>query len=172
MYSQEKQLIDALFQKLSETAAQSGPRDREVETIIDRHVQRLPGATYYMAQAIIVQREALRQAEERINALERRGRSSFLPQQPARQAPQRPVQQAPQQGGGGFLASAAQTALGIGGGILLANAGMELARDIFGDSYDAADVVDAYEAGYEHSAADALDDFDDLDLGGDLDLDW
>jgi hypothetical protein len=171
MYSQEKRLIDALFRKLSETAAQSGPRDREVEAIIDRHVERLPGATYYMAQVIIVQHEALKQAEKRIDALEGRGRGSFLPQQPARQAPNRSVQHPSGQSGGGFLASAAQTALGIGGGILLANASMDLARDIFGDSYDEGDVMDAYTAGYEDSEIDFFE-ADDFDLGDDFDLDF
>lgn len=91
MNAQEKQLIDALFQKLRQTAAQSGPRDPQAEVPVSQHVNNLPGAAYYMAQAIVVQRQALKQAEARIAELERQRSGAFMPQRPA-----------PQQGGGRF----------------------------------------------------------------------
>ena len=170
MNKQEKQVIDALFQKLGQLAAQSGPRDPEAEAWLNQRAQRLPGATYHMAQAIVVQQQALKQAEARLAQLEQqRGGAgqAFASQQPRGQAQAQP---APQQGGwGGFLAGAAQTALGIGGGILVANAGMALADDLFGDSFDAGDLFDAAEAGYEEAVDDVMDaggGFSDLDLGG------
>lgn len=159
MQTQEKQVIDQLFRKLSEISTQSGPRDPQVEALINQHMQRIPGAAYYMAQAVIVQYQALKQAETQLNQ----------PQQRARSMPQQPAQQARSQQGGGFLAGAAQTALGIGGGILIANAGMALADDLFGDSFDAGDLFGAAEAGYEEAVDDVVDaggGFDDFDLGG------
>lgn len=165
MQANEQKLIDQLFQKLNQAAAQSGPRDPQAEALINQHMMRIPGAAYYMAQAIVVQRQALKQAEAQLNQL----------QQQPRQAPTQP---ATGQSGSGFLAGAAQTALGIGGGILIANAGMALADDLFGDSYDAGDLVDAYETGQEDAAGDLFDDaggFGGFDLGGGDDFgfdDW
>ncbi|HXM58826.1 MAG TPA: hypothetical protein VOB72_25730, partial [Candidatus Dormibacteraeota bacterium] len=78
---------------------------------------------------------ALREAEARLGASGQGG--SFLPPSgggPAyRAAP--PYAAPPQQRGGGagsFLAGAGQMALGIGGGILVADAAMSLAHGLFG----------------------------------------
>jgi hypothetical protein len=173
MNQQEKQVIDGLFQKLGQLAAQSGPRDPEAEAEINRRAQGLPGATYYMAQALVLQQQALKQAESRLAQLkQQRGGAG---QQPGGQAPSPPAQQ--RGGGGGFLAGAAQTALGIGGGLLIADAGSQGPAGV-GDTFDAGDLFDAAEAGYEEATGDALDaggGFDDLDLGGMEDLgfdDW
>ncbi len=184
MQHEEKQLIDALFQKIGQTAAQSGPRDTQADTLINQHAQQIPGALYYMAQAVIIQRQALKQAESRIAELERQTASNSLPrhQAPAPQAPQ----PAPRpDGGGGFLAGATQTALGIGGGILITNAATSLIDGIFGGSYNANVLFDAYEAGAEDSLVDdaifetgydeAVSDLGDDLLGGDFlgdDLGW
>jgi len=167
MNAQEKQIIDLLFSKLQETAAKSGPRDAQAESHINRLMAQIPGAGYFMAQAIIVQQQALKHAEVKIAELKQQGGRSqgFLPPQPtgASQRSQ-PGQPAPQTQGGGFLAGAAQTAVGIGGGILLANAGMALFDDIaYGDAFDA---VDAYDDGYIDAATDSADG---LDLGDALD---
>ncbi len=145
MNAQEKQLIDLLFGKLQETVAKSGPRDAQAESHINRLMAQIPGAGYFMAQAIIVQQQALKQAAAKISQLEQQGDRSqgFLPSQSTR-TPQRsqPSQPTSQSQGSGFLAGAAQTAVGIGGGILLANAGMALFDDMaYGDAFDA---VDAY----------------------------
>jgi hypothetical protein len=161
MQAQEQQLIDQLFQKLNEVATQGGPRDPQAEAYINQHVERIPGAAYYMAQAIIVQRQALKQAEAQLNQLQ---------QQRGGPTPQQQPQQAQSQQSGGFLAGAAQTALGIGGGILIANAGMALADDLFGDSFDEVDLSDAYDEGYEEAAGDMLDDAGGLDDLGDFDV--
>ncbi len=67
---------------------------------------------------------------------------------------------------------AAQTALGIGGGILWANTGLALADGLFGVSYSADDLFDAYEAGQDDGTLETLDDvsdFDDFDLGSHVD---
>ena len=63
------------------------------------------------------------------------------------------------------MAGAAQTALGIGGGILLADAGMALFDDL-----DYGDAVDTYDEGYEDAASE-IDDFDLGDAVGDFGFD-
>ncbi len=159
MNDQERQLIDLLFSKLKETAVKSGPRDHKAESHIKKRMKKISGARYYMAQAIIVQQQALKQAAAKIAQLEQQS-SSSQSSQPQRQN----RQPAPQSQSGGFLAGAAQTAVGIGGGILLANAGMALFDDIaYGDAFD---TVDAYDDGYADAATDVADD---LDLGDALD---
>jgi hypothetical protein len=167
MNVQEKQLIDLLFSKLQETGSKSGPRDAQAESHINRLMAQIPGAGYFMAQAIIVQQQALKHAAAKIAQLEQQGGRSqgFLPSQPTgtsrRIQPSQPTAQAQ---GSGFLAGAAQTAVGIGGGILLANAGMALFDDMaYGDAFDA---VDAYDDGTIDAATDNTDD---LDLGDALD---
>ena len=141
MTPQEQQLIESLFQRLTQSAAQSGPRDPEAEALIQQRVQSLPGAAYYMAQTLLVQERALQQAEARLAGQPQQ--SSFLPptatpgQQPNPYAAAPPYagpgyQQQPGGGAGSFLASAGKIALGVGGGILVADAAMGLARDVFG----------------------------------------
>jgi hypothetical protein len=67
----EQQYIDRLFDKLRSAASQSGPRDAEAERYIQQLISREPTLTYYMAQAIIVQEEALKGAQQRIEDMER-----------------------------------------------------------------------------------------------------
>jgi hypothetical protein len=136
MTPQEQQMIESLFQRLAQAAPQAGPRDPQAEALIQQRIQSLPGAAYYMAQTLLVQERALREAEARLGSGQPGG--SFLPPSgggPAyRAAP--PYAAAPQQSGGGgvggFLAGAGQMALGIGGGILVADAAMSLAHGLFG----------------------------------------
>src|SRR5215472_7473388 len=78
MNPQEQQLIDSLFQRLTQAAPQAGPRDPEAEALIQRHFQTLPGAAYYMAQTLLIQERALQQAEARL-AAGGAGGGSFLP---------------------------------------------------------------------------------------------
>ena len=158
MNAQEKQLIDLLFSKLQQTSAQSGQRDAQAEAHITQRFRQIAGAGYYMTQAIIIQQQALKQAEAKIAELEGQAGTSqgFLPAQPTALPTRRQSSQpAAQTQGAGFLASAAQTALGIGGGILLANAGMALFDDL-----DSGNAVDAYDEGYAEAATDSADDFD------------
>jgi hypothetical protein len=67
----EQQYIDRLFDKLRAAEGQSGPRDAEAERYIQQLIARQPSLTYYMAQAIIVQEEALKGAQQRIDEMER-----------------------------------------------------------------------------------------------------
>src|SRR5688572_2378392 len=83
----EQHYIDALFDRLQGAERQSGARDAGAEGYIRERVSRQPAAPYYMAQAIIVQEEALKAAQQRIAELER-------------EVEARPAQGA---GGGGFL---------------------------------------------------------------------
>jgi uncharacterized protein len=140
MTPQEQQLIESLFQRLAQAAPQAGPRDPAAEALIQRRFQALPGAAYYMAQTLLVQERALQQAEARL-AGGGGGGGSFLPPsappsgQPYQPYPQQPHQYAPQrQGGGmgGFLAGAGKIALGVGGGILVADAVTGLGEELFG----------------------------------------
>jgi hypothetical protein len=142
----EQQTIQALFEKLADAERQSHQRDAEAEAYIREQIARLPGATYYMAQTIIIQERALDDAQARIEELEQQAEphqssgglfsgvfgDSRQPSrsggsvQPFRGAdpamPQQPLPQAQPRTGGGFLAGAAQTAMGVAGGVLLGNA--------------------------------------------------
>src|SRR5690606_5971977 len=107
------------------------------EALIQQRLRDYPPAPYYMAQTILMQEQALRQAQERIEQLEanQNAGGGFLdglfgggepPRRPARRGPwdrgQQDYDERRGQGGGGFLAGAAQTALGVTGGMLLGSA--------------------------------------------------
>ena len=64
MDQNERGIIDDLFDRLRRAEGQSGPRDPEAEALIAQHVAAQPPAPYYMAQAIVVQQEALAQGAE------------------------------------------------------------------------------------------------------------
>lgn len=149
MYSQEHQLIEGLFSRLKQAESQTGPRDAAAEQLIKEHLQQQPGAPYYMAQAILIQEAAMKKLNERITELENRvaqqpqqSSGGFLSslfgggsrQQPQQQsawsnAPQQPQQQQPQYNnapaapsrGTGFLGGALQTAVGVAGGVVMAD---------------------------------------------------
>jgi hypothetical protein len=67
MTPQERELIDELFDRLSQLESQ--PRDREAESAIAEGLARAPHALYPLVQTVLVQDEALKIAEERIRAL-------------------------------------------------------------------------------------------------------
>jgi hypothetical protein len=133
---EDERAIDDLFERLHNVERNSAPRDLEAERLIRQRLSENPAAAYYMAQTVIVQEAALREAQQRIEAAEaRQNQGGFLggifgndrlAQAPA---PQRgPWGQSGDDGnqydgrrasGGGFLAGAAQTALGVTGGLLL-----------------------------------------------------
>ncbi len=178
--------IEYLFNKLDDVERRSPPRDRGAEAFVREQIARQPNAPYYMAQTIVVQEQALNHAQERIEELEQQVRSA-----PARAglfsemfgggraaapsgsvprvgrgvgASQQPsARDYPQTGGGGFLAGAAQTAMGVAGGVLLGNA----IGGLFG-SHDAK----AGETSKQDSDTDANDEghdaADDPDDGGDF----
>ena len=168
---QDQQAIDGLFDRIEDVARNSQPRDRDAEALIQQRLREFPPAPYYMAQTILIQEEALRQAQARIEQLEasQRPTGGFLgglfggdepePQRrPARRGPWDRGQQGygDRRGqGGGFLAGAAQTAMGVAGGVLLGSA---IAGMLTGGAH-----------AQEHSADNATDQDaeQDIDAGGD-----
>lgn len=160
MNHEDQQAIDDLFQHLYRSAAQAGPRDPEAEATIQRHIQQgPPGLPYHMAQTLVGQQAALQQLRAQLADCQQQLRQSGSPAgfaQPGwRGAGQQgfggygpPYQQPPgwqRSGGQGFLAGAGQIALGVGGGILAAEALNDLFtggglfggdRDDYGDRGD------------------------------------
>lgn len=147
----ERDLIERLFTKVGQAAAQPTPRDLEAEQFIYYNMQRIPGAPYYMAQTMIAQRFALKQAEARIAELEQRmgimpgSPHSFLaPHQPSYPPHYSHYQQGyyPQSygqpsSGSGFLATAGATALGVAGGLVLGAIAFEVIDEIGDALFDA-----------------------------------
>ena len=133
MDNNDRYAIEALFDKLKEVERRGAQRDPEAEAFIRSRIASQPGAPYYMAQTIIVQEQALEAAQARLEQLEgiggaRQGGGFFSdlfggsrqrPPARGRSVPSMPAQPSYGQGGGGFLAGAAQTALGVAGGVLL-----------------------------------------------------
>lgn len=89
----EQQYIDRLFDKLRQAEGQSGPRDPAAERYIQQVIARQPQLTYYMAQAIIVQEEALKGAQAQLQDAQNHI------EELERELDARPAQG----GGGGFL---------------------------------------------------------------------
>jgi hypothetical protein len=87
MSPEERQLLTGLFDRIR--GAASTPRDPEAEALISGNVQNMPYAPYLLAQAVIVQDQALQAANTKIQELEARLQEAEQPQQA--------------QGGGGFL---------------------------------------------------------------------
>lgn len=84
MNTQDQVAIEELFQRLQQAEAQGGPRDADAQRLITDLLARQPAAPYLMAQAVLVQEQALRNLQGRVEGLEKELAS-------------RP------QGGGGFL---------------------------------------------------------------------
>jgi len=70
MSPEERQLLVDLFGRIRQNA--NNPRDREAETFIADQVRAQPYAPYLLAQTVIVQDQALRAANERLQQLEQR----------------------------------------------------------------------------------------------------
>jgi uncharacterized protein len=92
MTPQERQLIDDLFDRLAQL--ERAPRDPEAAGAIAQGLQRAPNAAYALVQTVLVQDEALKRANHRIQELKQA------------QAPQQT------QSGGGFLDSMRDTIFG------------------------------------------------------------
>ncbi|MCB1883606.1 MAG: DUF2076 domain-containing protein [Geminicoccaceae bacterium] len=155
----EREIIDGLFAKIGQAEAGSGPRDPEAERHIAGLVAARPAAPYYMAQAILVQEEALKAAQAKIEELgSRPAGGGFLgglfgggqPAAPRPAMPQARTGASPwggrpnagammARGGSGFLGGAMQTALGVAGGVVLGNM---LADAFTGDEAAAAESHD------------------------------
>jgi hypothetical protein len=81
MTPQERQLVDALFERLARL--ETAPRDAEAERTIADGLKRAPHAVYALVQSVLVQDEALKRADARIRELggeedAPRGTPSFL----------------------------------------------------------------------------------------------
>lgn len=167
----DRDAIEGLFRRLDEAERRGGPRDREAEELIRALMARQPASPYYLAQTVIVQQQALNEAERRIEELESRGR------QPERRNPwgnaatdDQPVNR--NYRSGGFLAGAAETALGVAGGMMLAS----LIGSIFSvgsaNASEASQDDTSSDAGAEDSGQDSgdggFDGGDGFDIGGDF----
>ena len=170
---EDRQAIDGLFDRLREAERRGRPRDAEAEVYIRRRMAEQAGAAYYLAQTVVVQHEALREAERRIEALEREGRQIAGRPGPWDRAAS--YEDRYQHGGGGFLAGAAQTALGVAGGMMLGS----LIGSIFtsgaadASEFDGSAANDHFTEGDTGSGDDGGSDgggFDDggFDMGGDF----
>ena len=68
MTPQERELVTALFDRLA--ALEQNPRDPEAERLIAQGVARAPHALYPLVQTVLLQDEALKRANTRIEELE------------------------------------------------------------------------------------------------------
>jgi len=185
MDHQDRQAIEQLFGKIAQVEGQAGAPDAQTAEFIRSQVARQPNAPYYMAQTIVVQEQALSAAQGRIQQLEHElasrpaGGGGFLSGlfgggQP-RPQPHQPYQlqsmhgmpphmapamggMAQQRGGGGFLAGAAQTAMGVAGGVLIGN--------MIAGAFSGGDEAKAADADQAEPQQAAAEDFG--DAGGDF----
>jgi hypothetical protein len=93
MTPQERQMIDDLFDRVSKL--ESAPRDPDAMDAISQGLRRAPNGVYALVQTVLLQDEALKRANSRIQELEAAGT---------------PAQQ--NQSGGGFLDSMRETIFG------------------------------------------------------------
>jgi uncharacterized protein len=149
MTPQEQELINGLFDRLSQLESQA--RDPAAERLIAQGLARAPHAIYALVQTVLVQDEALKLANARIEELETSAAgepeqrpTSFLDSMrealsgraPRGSVPsvrtaggQQPLPGAPSFGSGGsFLGTAASAAAGVIGGSLLLDGIRSLGR--------------------------------------------
>jgi hypothetical protein len=182
MNPQEKQLISDVFTRLRD--AGRDPKDQDAEIFIRDLVRQFPDAPYFLTQSVIVQQQALEQADARVRELEEAARSqqgsertsggSFLGSArdnqppPARPGPwgnEPPSSQPPRQQGG-FLSSALSTATGVAGGMFLAESIRSLFGSVGGRSYASGESSVANsndQAALDRAQDDAQDAEDDAD---------
>ena len=174
MTDEDRIAIEGLFGRLAEAERRSGPRDPQAEALIAELLRDQPGAPYCMLQAIVGLERALGAAQDRIAGLEADTAArpaggglfgglfaSTGPRQggAARGNPVRRAAAAPSAEGGGFLAGAAQTAMGVAGGLVIADA----LSDLLGAADPEAEELRSGLGGF--ASADSFD--DDGDFGED-----
>ncbi len=154
MDTNDRDAIAGLFDRLAEVERRMPDRDPEAEHLIAASIARQPGAPYYLAQTVVVQEHALNAAQLRIEGLEedlaeaRRGAqgggflSGLFGDTPAPRRRAHPSQPMAQGAPGGFLSGAAQTAMGVAGGMMLASA----LEGMFGGEAKAAELPDETDA--------------------------
>ena len=72
MSPEERQLLSELFERVRTQA--NAPRDRDAENFIAEAMRALPYAPYFLAQATIMQDQALRAADQKIAGIAGRNR--------------------------------------------------------------------------------------------------
>ena len=182
--SDDRRAIEGLFSRLADIERRTPDRDPEAERLIEREIARQPGAPYYLAQTVLVQQHALEVAEGRIRDLEDKLKASTsVPERP--RGPWERDDADPRDmrnerrgfGGGGFLAGAAQTAMGVAGGLLLGSAigslfggGSAQAAETAPEADNAADAdtADTGDAGADSDFGDMGGDDGGFDMGGDF----
>jgi hypothetical protein len=162
MTQQEKELIQKLFKKLEDVSRNGSKPDPEAMQFIRKQIALMPDAPYYMAQTIVTQKFALDKAEQQLRS------GGMLQQYQQQNQNFGQTMDNPSVrnsygsgvgggfGGGGFLAGAAQTALGLAGGILIANAAMSMfsaGADAVGGLFDDSSATDT--GGADAATADA-----------------
>ncbi|MFS1564409.1 MAG: DUF2076 domain-containing protein [Candidatus Arsenophonus phytopathogenicus] len=158
MQSEEKQLIEDLFQRLKQAETPSNSLDSEANSLIQTLIKQQPESPYFMAQSIIIQEAALQRLTLQIKQLQdeiiqlksatekQSTKGSFLsgliekihPSQPITTITEKPQQQTPQYqqqpnisgGNSGFLSGALKTAAGVAGGVMVGN----MLTNMFGHS--------------------------------------
>ena len=123
----DRQAIEDLFTRLKDTESAGGPRDDEAEALVAKRVERQPAVAYYLAQTVLVQQWALNEAQRRIDAQETQAESGGLfsalfggGRKKVGKARKTSITPAlGQQATTGFLATAANTSIGVAGGFVL-----------------------------------------------------
>src|SRR4051812_33477242 len=82
MTPQERQLIAELFQRL--VSLENNPRDPDAEAMIREGLRRAPNAVYALVQSVLVQDEALKAANNRIQEYEQQSGGPQPQEQPPR----------------------------------------------------------------------------------------
>jgi hypothetical protein len=146
MNADEKQLIADVFARLQNAQR---PKDQDADMFIRDLVRQFPDAPYYLTQSVIIQQQALQQADARVSELEatvrnlqpsgRTSGASFLGgrrgDNPASEGPGPWGSSQPPKQQGGFLSSVLSTAAGVAGGVFLADSIRSLFGSVGGRSY-------------------------------------
>ncbi|OZI17327.1 hypothetical protein CAL18_14415 [Bordetella genomosp. 7] len=138
MQDQDRDAIASVFSRIQELERQGHPRDPDAEQLIRQEMQKNPGSAYYLAQTVLVQQQALQNAQARIQELQKNPSAAAQPSgsSPTAASPSTAFgRRAPAAGpaagglgtgfgrnnaapaGGGFMAGALQTAVGVAGGM-------------------------------------------------------
>ena len=80
MTPEERQLVTGLFDRMRNYSLPE--KDGEAEALINERVRALPDAPYMLVQSVLVQEQALQEADSRIKALEEQVRALEAPQRP------------------------------------------------------------------------------------------
>jgi hypothetical protein len=136
MDNHEKKLIENLFSQMREIQYKDYSRDSAAEKLINQLMNEQPSALYYMVRAALIQEEMIKNLNKRVGELEnsssRGQRSSFLSgifkkssiRKESNQYPEHAtnLRMAAGSSSSSFLGGALQTAIGVGSGILMADA--------------------------------------------------